>query len=99
MDCGLSKSARPWCGYPYRRKPDARTVQRYRRRQAPVMEHTLDTSSERARLQAWYLNRLSPKLAAAVNSGKANAAAAAALDVHVRQLLGMHHDETHAEAA
>ena len=63
------------------------------------MEHTLDTSTERARLQVWYLNRLAPKLAAAVNSGKANAAAAAALDVHVRQLLDLQHDDTHAEAA
>ncbi len=50
-------------------------------------------------LQAWYLGRLAPKLAEAVNSGKANAAAAAALDLHVRQLLDLHHDATHAEAA
>ena len=63
------------------------------------MAQTLNTSSERALLQAWYLGRLAPKLAAAVNSGKANAAAAAALDVHVRQLLDLHHDDTHAEAA
>lgn len=62
------------------------------------MAQTIDTSGERALLQAWYLGRLAPKLTAAVNSGKANAAAAAALDVHVRRLLDLH-DDTHAEAA
>jgi len=63
------------------------------------MAHAIDTSSERALLQAWYLGRLAPKLAAAVNSGKANAAAAAALDLHVRQLLDLQHDDAPAEAA
>ena len=63
------------------------------------MAYVYDTSSERALLQAWYLGRLAPKLADAVNSGKANAAAAAALDLHVRQLLDLHHDDTRAEAA
>jgi len=63
------------------------------------MAHPTDTSGERALLQAWYLGRLAPRLADAVNSGKANAAAAAALDLHVRQLLDLHHDTTHAEAA
>jgi hypothetical protein len=63
------------------------------------MAHSSDTSSERELLSAWYLGRLAPKLAEAVNSGKANAAAAAALDLHVRQLLDLDHDATHAEAA
>lgn len=63
------------------------------------MAHTTDTSSRRALLQAWYLGRLAPKLAAAVNSGKADGAAAAALDLHVRQLLDLHDDDLHTEAA
>ena len=63
------------------------------------MEHTLDTSRHRALLQVWYLHGLAPKLAAAVNKGKANAAEAAALDLHIRQLLDLHDEDTHAEAA
>ena len=61
------------------------------------MAHSTETSGERALLQAWYLGRLAPKLADGVNSGKADAAAAAALDRHVRQLLDLHRDTTHAE--
>jgi hypothetical protein len=45
------------------------------------------TSAARAELQAWYVQRLQPKVARAASTGAVDARAAAAFDVEVRRFL------------
>jgi len=53
------------------------------------------TSGEaRAELQAWYLQRLQPKLAQASKTGTVDARAAAACDAHVRRFLAISSSST-----
>lgn len=48
----------------------------------------------RAELQAWYLERLQPKLAQAARTGTVEARGAAACDAHVRRFLDISSNPT-----